>query len=170
MALCVAILFVVVLAGVLWLVLHEEQARRQATTPQGTLEALWRGGAERRQHPRAEISCVVKYRVLPAMPTAEARDMTRGTVGRLHDASPGGMAARLPERLIPGLLLECEIIPRRRKPIFARGEVRWTKEIRRIHLTKRREFLTGIQFRDITPEHMARLHMHIRQATPRRRS
>ena len=132
------------------LVMREEMRLKQAIAPRGTVEAVW-DGRNRRRHPRHQLSCPVQYRLYPS----ETEDTA--TRARAWDTGAGGVAVRLPERLAPGAWLELDILAEPGATVRAQGEVRWTRELPRAHPLKPREFLTGLQFLNITPEAVARL-------------
>lgn len=139
-----------ILVAMLTLVMREETHLKRSLAPQGTVEAVW-DGRNRRQHRRYLCTCPVQYRLYPS-------DAGEASVhAQARDASHGGMAVRLPERLAQGAWLELDIITGSGAVIRAQGEVRWARELPRPHPLKPREFLTGIQFLHIAPHDITRL-------------
>ena len=151
------LVFAVGLIIILVVVVREERRRHRLFEPRGRMEAAW-GGEERRRHPRIRCAGIVRYHREEAL-----KPPAGDTTAPLFDVSLGGIAARLPERLPPGLLIACEIVAQHRETIHGRGEVRWRKEVRRSHLRAPREFLTGIQFRDIDPSDVSRWQALVQQ-------
>lgn len=146
----VALLAAALLVAVFLWVRHEERLHQQASVPTGRVAAVW-DGRERREHQRWAFSCPVRYHVHPD--TAEEPALQ----AHIWDVSVGGVAARLPERLAPGAWVDLEMVPETGVAVKARGEVRWNRELPRVHPLKPREFLTGIQFQAASAQDVERL-------------
>ena len=138
------------LTTVFYLVVREESRLKRERIPRGMTEAVW-DGRERRQYPRWLFSCPLQYRI------AATASLGAAMQAHVWDVSRGGIAIRLPERLPPGACIECEIMPAGGAPIHAQGEIRWMRELPRAHALKPREFLAGVQFKQIEPSELTRL-------------
>ena len=151
MPIALLVLVVVMVLGlILFLVMREERILKSGAVPQGILEAIW-DGTDRRNHPRWLFSCPIRYRIYPN----DVREQK--TEACAQDASRGGIAARMPERLASGVWLELELMLPQGSAIRAMGEVRWSRELVRAHAFAPREFLTGIFFSKVTDTDVARL-------------
>src|SRR3989338_9035460 len=114
--LVVVLLAAAFLAAILFVVMREEMALKQAMTPRCTVEAVWHG-EDRRQAPRQSLTCPLQYRLYPSNAGEVAAQ------AHVWDTGAGGIAVRLPERLAPGAWLELEIIADERARLQAKGEV-----------------------------------------------
>lgn len=144
------VVVVLVLGAIFFVVMREERILKHTAAPQGILEAVW-DGTDRRHHPRWLLTCPIRYRLYPN----DVREQK--TEAQTQDASRGGMAARMPERLASGVWLELELMLPQGAAIRAMGEVRWSRELMRAHAFAPREFLTGIFFSKITDMDITRL-------------
>lgn len=83
-----------------------------------------------------------------------------------RNISLGGMNLALNEKLLPGTTLQLQLdIPESPKPIFAQGEIVWTKEISE-KFTRQKEqrlFATGIKFIQVRADDETVLHNFINQ-------
>jgi len=152
MMILVALVSAGVLAVILGLTLREERHVERANRPTGTVAAVW-DGPERRQHPRYRFSCPLRYR---QSVTGTTHSLTHA---RVWNVSSGGLALRLPERLARGTQLEFEVVWQSQgQPFCGRGEVMWSRELRRLHVLAPRVFLTGLKFREVSPNELTTLH------------
>lgn len=92
---------------------------------------------ERRKYIRVKVSLRVTYQVLKSF-----RPITSYT----RNISEGGLCLPIPQRLEPGILVECESYPLLfKEPIVVTGEVVWLKERGWVQLP----FMIGVKFVNI---------------------
>ena len=132
------ILFILVLALILFSLYRNERILSKSVLPQAGVEEFW-NGPERRKHIRFRKKLVVSYRVVKH-PHIKNRCRT-------IDISEGGMKLIINEKLDKGTMLDIKIsIPESGKNIDAEGGVAWTEDMPERDAFGRRLFFAGIKF------------------------
>ena len=139
------IIFLLLLLAVIY---QDEQRKRRLTRKSAKVNTFWNGSRDRRKTPRISIEIDVLYDVLSGNASGKQNSRTR-------DVSLGGIGLTLNEKLFPGTVLSLQLnIAQSHRPIFAQGEIVWTKEIFKKNTAQngQRLFGAGIKFTKIGQE------------------
>lgn len=136
--LVIELLFILLLAGILFVVYRHERALSKHAAPQAGIEEYW-SGQERRRHFRFENRLDVNYSVEKKAHIKQS--------GKTVDISEGGMKLLLDEKLAPGTLLSLKIVlPGMNKHAEVEGEVIWSEDVQELDPSGKRLFHSGIKF------------------------
>lgn len=147
--LLVIILFSFIILGMIYIYgyKHRKEARPTVAT-----DRYW-DGKERRRFRRFKSSVEVRYEI-PTKSQIGRRSLSR-------DVGEGGIGLAVGEKLTRGTRLNLQIdIPGESKPILAKGEVLWVREVYK-GKEDRRSFYTGVKFIELSPYHRRRLQNYL---------
>jgi len=138
MILVVELLFIVLLAMILFMIYANERSTGKRLLPFATIEEYW-SGAERRQHVRFNKTLVVTYIV--------KKKPGRDSNGKTVDISEGGMKLLLEEKLPKGTILLLKIdLPDIKKIAELEGQVVWSEDSESKGQSDKRFFCCGLKF------------------------
>lgn len=138
MFLIAELLFIVLLAMILFMLYRNERLRSKHMMPRATMEEYW-DGKERRRHFRFQKTLGVSYAV-------EKKAHLKSN-GKTVDISESGMKLLLDEKLPKGVILDLMIeLPGSKKMAEVEGEVVWSEEVAEKHPSGKRFFHSGIRF------------------------
>lgn len=138
MIIIIELLFIVLLAMMLFMIYTNERSTGKRLLPFATIEECW-SGAERRQHVRFNKTLVVHYIV--------KKKLSRNYNGRSVDISEGGMKLLLEEKLAMGTILLMRIdLPEVKVMAELEGQVVWSEDSAAKCQSDKRLFCCGIKF------------------------
>lgn len=138
MILIIELLFIVLLAMILFMIYVNEHSTGKRLLPFATIEEYW-SGAERRQHVRFNKTLVVTY-IVKKKPGPNSN-------GKTADISEGGMKLILGEKLARGTVLALRIdLPATKKMAELEGQVVWSEDSESKCQSDKRLFCCGIKF------------------------
>lgn len=139
MLIIVELLFIMILAVMLFMIYRSERASRKKALPRAKIEEYW-DGKERRRHVRFKKALELTYMI-------EKRPHLKN--GRTVDISEGGLKLLLAEKLAVGTIMDLHItLPDSAKSveIEIEGEVVWSSEAKEDAVSDKRLFYSGIKF------------------------
>jgi hypothetical protein len=136
----VEILFILLLAGMLFMLFKNEGVSLKNGFRRAKIENCW-SGTNRRQHPRFTHSMEVAYSIVK-------KNQSKNSHGKTVDISEGGIKLVLDEKLPPGTFVNLKIaIPSARGPAELSGEIMWTEDAPGItDPSNKRFFYSGVKF------------------------
>ncbi len=154
MGLVISFVVLWILVVILIMLLVDDRRLKKAKSSDGKLTGYW-NGAERRANVRVDASIKTAYAVeknpLPKNDTLS------------KNISLGGILMQLYEKLYPPTMLLLDIfLPNNNKPIIAKGEVVWIKELSALDEIGRRTFDAGVKFVSMGPRDKDRLDREIK--------
>jgi len=154
MILLAELLFIVLLAMILFMLYRNDRISSRSHMPVAKLEEYW-AGKERRQHIRFNSSLEILYR--------EEKKMHLKNNCRTVDISEGGMKLQVDKKFPKGTILDFKImLPDSKKTAEVEGEVVWSEDIKEHSLSGKRMFNAGVKFRAIKEPAGSHLVDHIR--------
>lgn len=153
----IILLVILVLLAITIYLLSEERRIRKESLPHAQLGHFW-DGKERRKDLRCEKCCDAQYHINP--------DSDKRVSAQSENISVGGVKLVLDELLSKGTPLTVDIaVSDEQKPITAKGEIAWVKEVDPDQAEQRgkRIFQAGVKFVNMTPEDETRLRNHVEE-------
>jgi len=141
MFLIIELLFIILLALILFMLYGKEKLLAKSALPRAAVEEYW-GEKERRLHVRLKKALEVNYSV-------EKAPHLKNTCKSI-DISMGGMKLLVDEKLAAGSVLDLKItLPGSKRTAEVEGEVVWCEELEQLDPSGKRLFHTGIKFSSI---------------------
>lgn len=144
-----SVIFTVLVLILITLIIEEKRLKKMKLQP-AKVTGAWKG-AERRAHIRIDTILSIKYSINHEKKNSLSKNI-----------SCGGILIQLSEKLSESTPLRLDIhLPDTERPVFARGEVVWVKDLPHIDEAGRRIFDTGVKFTWMHPKDRERLDKHI---------
>lgn len=154
MLLLTELLFIVLLAMILFMLYQNDRRTSRNLMPVARIEEYW-SGKERRQHIRFNSSLEILYR--------EEKKPHLNNNCRTVDISEGGMKLQMDKKLPKGTILDFKVmLPSSNKSAEVEGEVVWSEDVKERDVSGKRLFNAGIKFRAIKEPSGSHLLDHIR--------
>ncbi len=152
MGIFIEFLILAILIMILITLLIDEKRLKLEKSPAGKMLEYWPYGKERRCSIRVSTILSTKYSV-----------ETNNKYTIINNIGNGGILMQSNEKLIPSTCLCLDIIlPNRKKPISAKGEVIWVKELPHTDEMGKRLFDAGIKFLSMNNMDKDTLDRHIK--------
>ena len=137
MLIIIELLFIVMLAMILFMISRDERSLSRARLHKARVEEYW-DGKERRRHVRFKKNLEVTYRV---------QNKPNLKNGKTIDISESGVKLLLDEKLAEGTTVVLQIfIPDSKKIEAVEGKIVWSRELKAEDSLGRRLFHSGIKF------------------------
>lgn len=138
MFLIIELLFILLLAMILFSLHINEGASAKRSLPRAIMEEYW-DGRERRKHVRFKKCLEITYIV------KKGANSKKG--GETMDISEGGIKLLLDEKLNKGMVLDLIIeLPDSKRTAEVEGEVVWSEDVKEKDASGKRLFYSGVMF------------------------